>query len=801
MKHISKLSIIIIGIGLYLGAWAQTPPGNMVYSEHTHILSTGNQVLSDFYNDTQLHSIYLEFQDEDYWEMLHEVTGTDDYVMATLIYGNDILDSVGVQFKGQTSYSQIVNEEKLSFDISLNHFVDGQDIEGYNTLNLNNAYEDDSFMKEVMYLNLNRYNIPAAQGNFVKLYINNEYWGIYNNIQQLNKDFTKEWFMTNNGSLWRADVATNDIGSGDPGAGGPGGGGPGGGGPGGGGPGGGTQWGDGTAALNYLGNDIADYEQYYTLKSSDQDNAWELLKNVTYVLNNTARSDLYDSISKYINIDRTLWFLAHEIIFSDDDSYVHKGKMDYYLYYEPETELFVPLEFDGNSAMDIRNVNWDVFYNEDNVNYPLMNLLFSIPELRQRYLAHVRSIVEELLDEDKTDSILDRYYNLISDAVYDDSKKLCSNQEFETSFEDLKAFIEQRKTFINSNTEVNIAPLTINEVVHRANAYDFSTPNENEEVEVVAKISGSLDIKTVNLYYAEGYVGNFTKKEMTELESGVYESTIPGFEAGRYVRYYIEAVADDEANTVSYAPIGAEHDVYFYRVNVAEIEYSDVVINEVVASNNASAFDEDVESDDWIELYNNSSQAIALSGYYLSDNASDLTKWPLPNIIIEANSYVVIWADNDEEQGELHANFKLSADGEELFLVNPSLKIADQLFFTKQNTDVSYGRLPNGTGLFQKLEPTYSAENSQAYIRTTVNNIKSGNVKLYPNPANQFIYIESAEPESYRFEIFDIFGRCIRPLVEFNNSIQINLTNYRTGVYFVKMYENDMVNVYKFVVE
>ena len=89
---------------------------------------------------------------------------------------------------------------------------DGQQLEGYKTLNLNNSFEDASFMREVFYYHLLRNHAPAAKANFVRLYINDQDWGIYQNVQQLNKDFLKEWWVSNDGSNFRADSPTSTFG-------------------------------------------------------------------------------------------------------------------------------------------------------------------------------------------------------------------------------------------------------------------------------------------------------------------------------------------------------------------------------------------------------------------------------------------------------------------------------------------------------------------------------------------------------------------------------------------------------------
>ncbi|MCP4353578.1 MAG: hypothetical protein GY795_49645 [Desulfobacterales bacterium] len=136
-----------------------------------------------------------------------------------------------------------------------------------------------------------------------------------------------------------------------------------------------------------------------------------------------------------------------------------------------------------------------------------------------------------------------------------------------------------------------------------------------------------------------------------------------------------------------------------------------VVINEFMADNTATVSDQNGEYDDWIELYNSSDSAVSLSGYYLTDDATDLTQWIFPDISVPAHGYLVIWADSDEEQEGLHAGFKLSASGETLLLVNPDQTVADEITFGEQASDISTGRYPDGTGSFIAMNPTFAAAN------------------------------------------------------------------------------------------
>lgn len=138
-------------------------------------------------------------------------------------------------------------------------------------------------------------------------------------------------------------------------------------------------------------------------------------------------------------------------------------------------------------------------------------------------------------------------------------------------------------------------------------------------------------------------------------------------------------------------------------------------INEFMASNTHTLSDESGEYDDWIELYNNNSYSINLSGLYLTDDLENPTKWAFPDISIPGKGYLLIWADDDTVFDDLHANFKLSKDGEQLGVYDGS-NFIDSLTFGDQRTDISFGLYPDGSanwGFFNNPTPG-SANHSPA---------------------------------------------------------------------------------------
>jgi len=122
-----------------------------------------------------------------------------------------------------------------------------------------------------------------------------------------------------------------------------------------------------------------------------------------------------------------------------------------------------------------------------------------------------------------------------------------------------------------------------------------------------------------------------------------------------------------------------------------------VVISEFMASNDNTLDDEDGDSEDWIEIFNQSAAAVNLTGWHLTDDASLLTKWTFPNVILDPGELLVVFASNKDRvdpAGELHANFKLSSGGEYLALVRDDGVTIEYDFgpnYPQQVTDVSYG--------------------------------------------------------------------------------------------------------------
>lgn len=140
--------------------------------------------------------------------------------------------------------------------------------------------------------------------------------------------------------------------------------------------------------------------------------------------------------------------------------------------------------------------------------------------------------------------------------------------------------------------------------------------------------------------------------------------------------------------------------------------YNQVVINEFQANNETTLQEpESGNYEDWVELYNQGSQEVDISGYYLSNEKSDTTKWKVPSgTTIPANGFLLIWLDNKDT--ELHASFKLDKDGDIIILYDDSKERLDIMNFHEMGKDISYGRATDGGTLWSQFKtPTPTGAN------------------------------------------------------------------------------------------
>ena len=199
-----------------------------------------------------------------------------------------------------------------------------------------------------------------------------------------------------------------------------------------------------------------------------------------------------------------------------------------------------------------------------------------------------------------------------------------------------------------------------------------------------------------------------------------------GWEAGNALAFVITGNGTRTAEAYESGPNLAARLVLEVELPIPSEPITGLYINELMAAN-ASYLDEFGEADDWVELYNSSAESINIGGLYLTDDFDKPDKWQiaLPQEV-PAGGFVVLWADDDDEQGGLHTSFKLSADGEEVGLfqkLGDDFLELDAISFEAMSIDISYGRLTDGGsewGYFVDYSPAMSNNGAAQFLDVEV---------------------------------------------------------------------------------
>lgn len=207
-----------------------------------------------------------------------------------------------------------------------------------------------------------------------------------------------------------------------------------------------------------------------------------------------------------------------------------------------------------------------------------------------------------------------------------------------------------------------------------------------------------------------------------------------------------------------------------YEATLQSETNAGIYINEFMASNATTLIDAYGNYSDWVELYNATGTDYDLSGGGISDTLTQPKKYVFPEgTVVPANGFLLIFCSGNEgfaENGELHAPFCLRAYGEDVVLTAKDGTILDSVTYTSQQTDVSFARVPDGTGDFgADTHPTPGYPNDEdgysafmaanAYPRGTlsINEIIGANISVKAAADGNYydlieLYNAGAEPVS-----------------------------------------------------
>ena len=375
----------------------------------------------------------------------HEFPATFRYLSSTI---DETVANVGFRLRGNTSR----NSAKKSFKVSFNEFVQGQKWKGVEKLNLNGEHNDVSIMRSRLSNQLLKYaGLPAARTSYVRLYINNEYKGLYLNVEHIDEEFLQRRFINDHtGNLFKCNYGAN---------------------------------------LKQIGGSASQYSGLYELKTNKAQNDYSGLINFIDILNNTNQDQFTCAIHSVFDVDLYLRTLALEILMGHWDGYA--GNMNnYYLYERPSDGKFVFLEYDMDNTL---GVDWGIIPFEDwstrNVytwakgDKPLYDRLLAVPFFKDRFNFHMNDLLTTVFVPQNLLTELGLTQDLITQAALEDEYKSYDYGYTDSDFlaainttigghikQSLQQYIQQRHTSATNQLQViqnleNPCQLSLDELI------------------------------------------------------------------------------------------------------------------------------------------------------------------------------------------------------------------------------------------------------------------------------------------------------------------------------------------------
>ena len=313
---------------------------------------------------------------------------------------------------------------------------------------------------------------------------------------------------------------------------------------------------------------------------------------------------------------------------------------------------------------------------------------------------------------------------------------------------------------------------------------------------------------SVSVYNVEVEPEHFSGYYFKDLAMVLKAEAKPGYSFKEWKVYQSDGkFTTVAANPFQYVPTS------FNKIEAVYEVQKEIVINEISALNETIATDEFDEYDDWIELYNPNNFAVNVGGYYLTDDLDVADKWQIPATnpaitTIPAKGFLVFWADDQTEQGILHAAFKLSSAGEGIGIsrrFGETVQFIDTLSFPALEADVSYGCMENGSderAIF--AIPTPGAGNDPNSTGLTDAEYHEFNLQVYPNPASEKLHIllnRSQNESPVAISLFDSSGRLAQQLdtedLRFAGKVSVDVSGLKKGLYLLHVREGNISRTVK----
>jgi len=356
---------------------------------------------TDLFDDTKLHEIRLTLNPTD-WQTLKDNYLTNDYYVATFQWGDIKKENIAIRSRGLGSR----NANKPGLKLDFNEYV-SQDFLGLKSLVLDNLVQDAAMMTERLSLSLfRRLGIPAPRLAHARLYVNENYAGLYTMVEPVDKVFLKRFYGEDKGDLydygWAFEYRFENLGS---------------------------------NSDSYF---PVPFEAKTNSSSFDAASVMEMIR----IANEATDEEFPAAIAKYIDANEFVKYLAAEAFVGDIDGFLGDwGMNNFYLYKHGGKTMFSLIAWDKD--VTFRDPYRSIWQGADqNV---LARRILSIPEYREAYMMALEECVRSAEGQGGwLDQEMQRAYEQINTAALEDTQSPYPYSEFNVNFDLIRNYLYKR---------------------------------------------------------------------------------------------------------------------------------------------------------------------------------------------------------------------------------------------------------------------------------------------------------------------------------------------------------------------
>lgn len=441
-KYINIFIAIIMTLSLALAGVMATIDMSTVEANATE-KTTQPEYITNLFNKDDIMEIDIDI-DEKLWNELADNAREEEYYSANITINGETYYNVGLRAKGNTTLSQIANDDttdRYSFKVKFDEYIDGQTLKGLEKLALNNMMQDTTYMKEyISYDLLNKMGVSTPAFQYASITLNGEPWGLYLALEVMEGSYIERYYGTTDGNLYKPET-TNMASKNMP-----------------------MEQGKeingpmgrntGGADLVYSGEEHSNYSTIFENAIFDYTNEEDYDKIIAMI--KSLNEDI-DDIEKYLDVDEVLRYFAANTFVVNLDSYASNMKHNYYLYEQDGICSILPWDynlafgaFQGGSASNVINFPIDNPVGDSLESSPLIGKLLEVDEYKEKYHEYLNEIVQDYVNSGVFTETINNTDNLIGDYVKNDATAFYTYDEYVASIPELITYGVDRAKSISA---------------------------------------------------------------------------------------------------------------------------------------------------------------------------------------------------------------------------------------------------------------------------------------------------------------------------------------------------------------